>query len=105
MSYVLFIDDERFPTNESSVIVRSSAEAIQMLLQRGMPSHIDFDHDLGGDDTSIRFIWMMVDALENGTISIPEGFTFAVHSQNPVGKVNIEHLMKGVIANFRVQGD
>lgn len=100
MSYKLFIDDERFPVADDWVIVRSSTEAITAVLIRGMPVEISFDHDLGGNDTSRIFIMWMVDALLDEQITIPEGFTFSVHSQNPIGAEWIRSTMRGIISEF-----
>lgn len=99
-SYKLFIDDERFPVTNDWVIARSSDEAIAMVTMHGMPTEISFDHDLGGDDTSRLFIMWMVDALLDGLITIPEGFTFSVHSQNPIGAEWIRSTMRGIISEF-----
>ena len=98
IDWKLFIDDERFPTDTSFVIARSSEEAFKLLKEKGFPSHIAFDHDLGGDDTSIKFIWRFIDDIldnENtGTaLVIPDKFTYSIHSQNPVGAENIKNLM------------
>ena len=98
--YKLFIDDERFPVTDDWVIVRSSNEAIAMVIMHGMPTEISFDHDLGGNDTSRLFIMWMVDALLDGLITIPEGFTFRVHSQNPIGAEWIRSTMRGIISEF-----
>lgn len=100
MSYNLFIDDERFPSDkdlEQFVIARSSAECITMMELYGCPEFISFDHDLGGKDTSIIVInWMIardLDQISDGSFFIPENFSFTVHSQNPVGAKNIEQLL------------
>lgn len=99
MGYNLFIDDERFPPNDGRewVIVRSSQEAIYTVAERGAPSFISYDHDLGGNDTSMRFITWMIDAYLDGELqSFPVNYT--IHSQNPVGARNIAELLKGFIA-------
>lgn len=100
MAYKLFIDDERFPVADDWVIVRSSKEAINHVLAHGMPIEISFDHDLGGNDTSRVFIGWMVDALLDEQIAIPEGFSFSVHSQNPIGAEWIRSTMRGIISEF-----
>lgn len=100
MTYNLFIDDERFPPDDGRewVIVRSSQEAIYTVVERGAPSFISYDHDLGGDDTSMRFITWMIDAYLDGELqSFPVNYT--IHSQNPVGARNIAELLKGFIAS------
>ena len=102
-SYKLFIDDERFPPFNSGewVIVRSSQEAIEYVKQHGTPIFISYDHDLGGDDTSIKFInWMIEYYLDNCDSCITY-FKFPVyytiHSQNPVGAANIKGLIDGFV--------
>ena len=98
MTYRMFIDDERSPPRDGNtwVIVRSSGEAINYVQDHGVPEFISYDHDLGGDDTSIRFIWWLIDAYLDGRIkTFP--VNYAVHSQNPVGARNIKELLDGFI--------
>lgn len=89
-----FIDDERMPPDDGSewVILRSSYDAIQKLIGSGMPNFISFDHDLGGDDTSMVFIDYLIEETLNGYVCWPGPgeFKFTVHSQNPVGAHNIK---------------
>ena len=99
--YKLFIDDERFPLDTRSVVVRSSKEAIDYVKLQGVPRHIDFDHDLGGEDTSMVFIKWFIEMLLDGDIKLPDSFTYAVHSQNPVGVNNIKAKMDGIINYLR----
>lgn len=99
MTYRLFIDDERSPPRGGEndwVIARSSAEAKQVVRDRGVPSFISYDHDLGGNDTSMNFIWWLIGSYLDGTIqSFP--INYGVHSQNPVGARNIQYLLDGFI--------
>lgn len=97
MTYKLFIDDERHPIDGDWVIERSSAGAIWAVEVYSIPSFISFDHDLGGEDTSMVFIKWLIDYMLDKNLQFPEGFDFYVHSQNPIGKANIEHLMRGFI--------
>lgn len=103
----MFIDDERVPgkgVSESVVIVRSSQEAIDFCTAvKSLPKNIMFDHDLGGDDTSIKFILWMIDELyaDHPKFTLREDFTFSVHSQNPVGAGNITSLMNNLIKDYR----
>lgn len=102
MSYKLFIDDERFPAENSGewVIVRSSQQAISEVYQNGMPDFISFDHDLGGDDTSMKFLRWLLDELLDGMIAFPVDFCYYVHSQNPVGAENIRSFMEFLLWEF-----
>lgn len=97
----LFIDDLRTPQDDSYVIVRTYDDAVNYILKNGMPDFISFDHDLGLDKngeiakSGYDFAKWITDADIDGKIEIPEAFLFAVHSQNPVGKKNIESLLTG----------
>lgn len=99
MSYKMFLDDERFPSKEGFVIVRSSQEAIDFVVSEGVPEFISFDHDLGGEDTSMIFINWLITAHLNDLIVFPSNFSYYVHSQNPIGKKNIEGLLESFL-NF-----
>ena len=95
MRYALFIDDNRMlgdvPIPDLQIpwtLARSSGEAKGIVLRRGIPAFISFDHDLGGDDTSMVFLkWFSALKLE----TLPE---YQVHSANPVGKENIISFME-----------
>jgi hypothetical protein len=103
----MFIDDERNPADAiwaawhkdyingfvNFVVVRTKMQAIQAIFDHGKvaPNFVSFDHDLGdGESTGYDIARWMVDADMDKIISIPAGFEFYVHSQNPVGKKNIE---------------
>jgi hypothetical protein len=100
MTYKLFIDDERNPVTDDWIVVRSSWEAYDVIVRDGMPVEIAFDHDLGGDDTAMRFLWRLSDYMERWNIRFPRDFTYSIHSQNPVGARNIQGFLDGMIANF-----
>jgi hypothetical protein len=85
--YRMFLDDERFPATAGWSVARSSDQAIRMVEVRGVPAEISFDHDLGGEDTSMIFItWLQNHLMDKGSA---RAFDFSVHSQNPVGRDNI----------------
>jgi NAD+-processing family protein with receiver domain len=96
----LFIDDIRNPDDDSWVIARTSDEAIELVEQRGIPQIISFDHDLGGDDTSMRFLGWMVSRIIEKNLTLPREFCYTVHSMNPVGAENIRGLMENVLRYF-----
>ena len=100
MIWKLFIDDERHPVTDDWVIARSSADAIKQVVERGMPSEIAFDHDLGGDDTAFRFINWLTEELIDGRVVIPTNFQYTIHSQNPVGARNIANRMNALLGHF-----
>ncbi len=96
MSYSIFLDDERHPPKNSSYnIVRSYKEFCNLIDTLGIPEFISFDHDLGEDKTGLDCAKYIVDYCLNNNV-YPD-FNFVVHSQNPVGKENIE----GLINNFK----
>lgn len=97
----LSIDDIR-PCPNGFDIVRSSDEAIKYIEENGIPSCISFDHDLGGDDTSMRVVNYIIDGVLDGKYEFPEDFIFFVHSDNPVGSENIKRSLLNFI--FHVCG-
>ena len=74
------LDDENCPnrhTPKGFIGAKSSEEAKNLVLQRGLPRHMDLDHDLGGDDNVRIFLkWLSEDYYP---AKIP---TFEVHSAN-----------------------
>lgn len=96
MTYKLFIDDERSPPGPLGewVVARSVFLAKHIIEQRGMPDFISFDHDLGEDvPTGYDLAKWLVDQDLDGVNYFHPVFEYTVHSQNPVGKANIEGLM------------
>lgn len=114
MTWNLFIDDERFPPDDGRewVIARTYGEALFEVLGRGFPSYISFDHDLGENKKTGHDIAKQL--VENDIISgdresreayrFPDNFAFYVHSQNPIGKANIEGLLNNYLTHKSTQG-
>jgi hypothetical protein len=104
----LYLDDIRTPADDSFLIVRSFDEAVRFVIENGVPEFISFDHDLGIDDngnllpSGYDFAKWLVESGINGTIQIPDDFSFNVHSQNPVGASNIRGLLENYL-KFRRQ--
>lgn len=103
MTWNLFIDDERLPTDanwaewygvrENWVVARNWPEAYDVIKNLGFPNFISFDHDLGDPDvepTGFEIAKMLVEFDMDNILEIPSNFSFYVHSQNPIGKKNIE---------------
>lgn len=116
MTWNLFIDDERNLEdvtwapwqirekyrNEHWVIARNVPAALSEIINRGMPSYISFDHDLSdGEITGYSLAKVLVnDALkfpDHPELQFPVDFDFYVHSQNPIGKANIEGLLNNYL--------
>jgi hypothetical protein len=106
MTWNLFIDDERFPPDDGRewVIARNDFEVYYEIAKRNQfPVYISFDHDLGdGEATGYDIAKELVsrDMEPNSWVTIPEDFAFYVHSQNPIGKANIEHYLNNYL-NFK----
>jgi hypothetical protein len=92
-----FIDDERFPIGEDWVILRSSDDTIVEITKGPFPNFISFDHDLGGEDTAMKFINYLMEKTLEGEVTWPEKFDYYVHSQNPIGAANIRAKMDNLI--------
>jgi hypothetical protein len=99
MTYNLFLDDERDPpaNDQEWVIVRTSDDAMAAVEAYGIPSFISFDHDLGGDDTAMKFLRRFADHVLDTGADLT-GMDFYVHSQNPVGRDNIVAFVTGLKA-------
>lgn len=104
----LFLDDLRNPqqiypkTYTTFTVARSFQEALDLLTEKGCPSFISFDHDLSDEHyhgdfsrtpTGLDFAWRLIsidlDMRGGGKAFIPDEFSYAVHSMNPVGAANI----------------
>lgn len=103
--YRLFLDDERHPVDEERyVIARSSNEAVQLLLERGLPIEICFDHDLGDDDTAMIYVYTMCAYMQDRGLRFPAGFSYSIHSQNPVGRERIASFMESAFTHIGREG-
>lgn len=91
MTYKLFIDDVREPTEGGAcwwksdyIVARNVKEAIEIITEKGYPQHMSLDHDLGEDETVMEFLhWLAGNYYEEGP---PD---YVVHSANPIGRDNI----------------
>ncbi len=96
MTYKLYLDDTRFPPDDSWTLFRDADEAKAYILEHGIPYEWSFDHDLGlWKDTGYDFVkWLIYQYhLEEGNpIDLD---IYDVHSANPVGVQNIIGLIEG----------
>lgn len=98
---IIFLDDERFPPNDGRgwTICRSMkdvAKIVEECLDSGTAiTFISFDHDLGEhQSTGMDITKFLVDIdMQHGKL-LSADFDFYVHSQNPVGKKNIESYLR-----------
>lgn len=105
----MFIDDERFPhdvtwMNNSMYfdgqweICRNWADVQFTIAQKGMPSFISFDHDLGHDEPTGYFIAKKLVEMDLESVArFPRNFDFLVHSKNPVGAENIRKYLSNYL--------
>jgi hypothetical protein len=97
MTYKLFLDDERNPVTPIDwKIARSFEEACRLFEEFGAPSFISFDHDLGQSLSGFDFAKWIVDKDQDQNF-LTEDFDYYVHSQNPIGKQNIEGLLNSYL--------
>lgn len=101
MSYNIFLDDERFPSDSDHKdyqIVRNYKDFCELINNLGLPDFISFDHDLGemksGYDCAVYLVTYCFEKKTSPT------FQFFVHSQNPIGKLNIESLLNNLKKHF-----
>lgn len=97
----IYMDDKRTPRTEGWIIVRSYDAFIEWVKENGLPDEVSFDHDLSDIRTHTEGSreytgydcakWLCEYCWENG-LPIPK---WNIHSANPVGKSNIEFIMKG----------
>lgn len=95
----LYLDDKRDPPTEiawSHIVVRSYDEAVQLVKDFGFPEEVSFDHDLGTEKTGLDFAHFLID-LDLDTGTMPDNFSYNVHSANPVGRANIVGLLGGYL--------
>jgi hypothetical protein len=121
----LFLDDIRNPKDCANglvpvnfnkfywendwIIVRSYNEFVDWIVKNGLPDFISFDHDLADEHYTMDFDkilnavqgektgyecakWLGNYCIDNGK-KLPD---FVVHSQNPVGKLNIQGYLDNV---------
>jgi hypothetical protein len=92
MGWRLWLDDIRDPPPGDWTVCRGSMEAIGYVRRLGMPEAMSLDHDLGGDDTGMRFLRNLAG------LRCPRPVA-TVHSQNPVGAER----MRAFIADWPVE--
>ena len=91
MDWSLFLDDERYPPNDTLEanwkIARSADDAMYYIRTYGLPIYMSLDHDMGFMNmTGMDFCKVLCKYLMDNDRSVPE---YYVHSQNPVGAENM----------------
>lgn len=112
---LLFLDDIRYPIEAYHYtgqdiffrkdwhIVRSYEQFVDRILEKGLPEMISFDHDLAEihylkpysdeytEKTGYDCAKLLVEYCMDHYLDLPQ---YYCHSMNPVGKENIESLLK-----------
>ena len=96
----LFIDDERFPPNDGTEweIARNFEEVQRFFFDGKYPTHISFDHDLGDAEPNGLYIAKWICSFDMDFDVLPPNFSWYTHSQNPVGKKNIDMYLKQYVS-------
>lgn len=87
---ILFIDDERNIGGDDVHIARNSSEALELLKVNNY-DEIWFDHDLGGDDTTMPVVDHLAELAFNGN-AYPA--RIVIHTANPVGRAVIQRTLE-----------
>jgi len=112
MSYYLFLDDYRHPSQVSNLppsmnwkIVKNFNEFKHYIEEHGLPKHVAFDHDLadfhyglkdsidkpadyGTEKTGYDCATWLTKYCETNNLPFP---TYTIHSMNPIGKERIRN--------------
>ena len=97
--YSIYLDDKRTPPNNNYLLVTSYDDFVKCIEKNGLPKYISFDHDLGFETESEEktgyncALWLVNYCMDN-KLTLPK---YDVHSQNPVGKDNINALFKNFL--------
>jgi hypothetical protein len=106
MSYQLFIDDERQPTDVTWVtiptgrwvIARSFWDVKRIITDLGIPEVVSFDHDLADAKTGLDCARYIYEYCLYNDLEPPKSYT--VHSMNPVGAENITRFIICILREF-----
>lgn len=108
--YVLFLDDLREPNmfffgDDANIkIARNIQEAKEIIFEYDMPNFLALDHDLGMVDGKIEtvseFLDWLIDLALDWKVAPPQ---YNIHSDNPVGKKNLEAKMNSWQKVFEIQ--
>lgn len=83
-------------------VARSYSEAEALIREFGLPTFASFDHDLGFDqkyeeEKTGRHVAALMIEIDMETNTLPDDFSFEVHSANPIGRKNIQMLLSGYL--------
>jgi hypothetical protein len=105
----LFLDDKTTPPSDDWAISHTYEEAKSFVLENGAPRIISFGYELGVDENDnplpncFDFAKWLIQADMSGEITLPTGFTFKVHEENPNELGQISKILKEYL-DFRDDG-
>lgn len=97
LTYSLFLDDERYPAKPdiSIFLARNVDDAMWAVKTYGYPAMMYLDHDLGANRLSGMDFCKLLCAYIQDRGGLDNPIAFHVHSQNPIGKLNMESYLNG----------
>lgn len=101
--YKLFLDDERNPKSSDWVIICSCCEAIQYIINNGIPDIMSLDHDLGQDLTGYDFVKKLCIMTMDGDCSLNNCREIIIHSHNTIGAENMNNYLINFFNEFNIQ--
>lgn len=103
MTYKLFLDDLRAPPDQTWVVARSVASAVEYVQTYGIPLQMSLDHDLGdGRDAPAFLHWFIDRDIDLKNKLGLDKIKFCVHSANPCGRSNLEGLWHSYMGHLQV---
>lgn len=85
---------EHYRDFQKVIMVNSGITAIQLMEQYGCPDVISFDNDLGQQIEGYHIAkWIVNKDIDTNQKFIPQGFTYVIHSQNPIAAKRIKSLL------------
>lgn len=117
--YGLFLDDERnpedvtwikYPDNVEWIVVRDSSEFFQKFHELHFQDNeffVSFDHDIqeieyGSETTGYDILKIMLNIVGINSIPVPVCY---FHTQNPIGKENMEMYYKNFVEFYKKRGN
>lgn len=98
MSWNLFLDDERkLPRcleDRNFTIARTAKEAIRLVSEKGLPTEMWLDHDLGipNQDAPLFMHWLINTVLDTNSLAKAARLKVRIHSHNAIGAENMKRL-------------
>lgn len=105
MTWKLYLDDVRDPTEDGYVVARSSIMGVVEIANRqDFPEFMSLDHDLGEEDNTMKFLkelYVIWEERGADPEAIPD---YIVHSANPIGAQNIISFMESWKRSASLEG-